>query len=138
MTRFFCLECQTCICHICIVTDHKNHNVDLLEKAANAEKANIMAGIELMKEKRKVYTDLMGEVEDTTSKILANITTAIDEVSQAANQMISKIRVLELGAIAALQNTGLSRTEKLVCVNKQIQSSAKQIDQAVCNMLGTL
>ena len=129
--RFFCLECQTCVCQICINTDHKNHNVDALEKAADAEKANIMAGVELLKQKRKVYTDLMREVEDTTSKLEASITKAIGEVSQAANQMIAKIREREREAITELRNTGVTRTEKLDCVNKQTQSSAKQIDQAV-------
>ena len=131
VTRFFCLECQTCVCQICINTGHKNHNVDLLEKAADSEKANIMAGVELLKQKRKVYTDLMREVEDTTSKLEANITKAIGKVSQAANQIISKIREREWEAITELRNTGVSRTEKLDCVNKQTQSSTKQIDQAV-------
>ena len=131
VTRFFCLECQTCVCQICINTDHKNHNVDPLEKAADAEKANIVAGVELMKQKRKVNTDLMREVEDTTSKLEANITKAIGEVSKAANQMIAKIRVHEREAITELRNTGVTRTEKLECVNKRAQSSTKEIDQAV-------
>ena len=131
VTRFFCLECQTCVCQICINTDHKNHNVDPLEKAADAEKANIMARVELMKQKRKVYTDLMREVADTTSKLAANITKAIGEVSQAANQMIAKIREHEREVISELRNTGVTRTEKLDCVNKHAQSLTKQIDQAV-------
>jgi len=131
VTRFFCLECQTCVCQICINTDHKSHNVDPLEKAADAEKANIMAGVELLKQKRQVYTDLMREVEDTTSKLQANITKAIGEVSQAANQMIAKIQEREREAITELRNTGVTRTEKLDCVHKQTQSSTKQIDQAV-------
>ena len=131
ITRFFCLECQTCVCQICINTDHKSHNVDPLEKAADAKKAIIMAGVELLKQKRKVYTDLMREIEDSTSKLEANITKAIGEVSQAANQMILKIREREREAITELRNTGASRREKLDHVNKQTQSSTKQIDQAV-------
>ena len=59
VTRFYCLECQTCVCQICIVTDHKNHNVDPLEKAADREKTNIMASVELMKQKTKDYSDVM-------------------------------------------------------------------------------
>ena len=131
VTRFFCLECQTCVCQICINTNHKNHSVDPLEKAADAEKANIMAGVELLKQKQKVYSDLAREIEDITSKLEANISKAIGEVSQAANQMIAKIREREREAITELWNTGVSRREKLDHVNKQTQSSAKDIDQAV-------
>ncbi|XP_078346146.1 E3 ubiquitin-protein ligase TRIM45-like [Oculina patagonica] len=131
VTRFFCLECQTCVCQICIVTNHKNHNIDPLEKAADGEKAKIMAGVELMKEKRKVYSDVMRQLEETASKLEDNVNTAIREVSQAAEQMIATIRELEQEAITALKNTRGSRTEKLDGAKAQVQSSTKRIDQAV-------
>ena len=131
VTRFFCLECQICVCQICIVTDHKNHNVDPLEKAADGEKANIMAGAELMKQKRKVCNDVIREYENTALKLDNNITAAKREVFQAAEQMIAKIREHEREAITTLENTRVSRMEKLNSASKQVQSLTKQLDQAV-------
>ena len=131
VTRFFCLECQTCVCQICLVTNHKNHNVDPLEKAADGEKVNIMAGVELMKEKRQVYSGVMRQLEETASKLEANVTTAIREVSQAAEQLIAKIRECEREAITVLKNTRGTRTEKLDCAKRQVQSLTQQIVQAV-------
>ena len=131
VTRFFCLECQICVCQICINTDHKNHNVDPLEKAADGEKTNIMAGAELMKEKRKVCNDLIREYEETARKLDSNITAAKRQVSQAAEQMIAKIREREREASTTLENTRVSRTEQLNSVTKQVQSFTKQLDQAV-------
>ena len=127
VTRFFC----ACVCQICINTDHKNHNVDPLEKAADAEKANIMAGIELMTEKRKVCNDLIREIEETAYKLKATISAAKREVSEAADQMIAKIRERERESIDTLENARVSRWDELDCVNKQIQSMTKQIDQVV-------
>ena len=131
VTRFFCLECQICVCQICINTDHKNHNVDPLEKAADGEKANIMAGAELMKEKKKVCNDAIRKFEEATVKLETNITAAKREVSQAAEQMIANIRKHERDAITTLENTRVSRIEKLNSVTKQVQSLTKQLDQAV-------
>ena len=131
VTRFFCLQCQICVCQICINTDHKNHNVDSLEKAADGEKANIMAGADLMKEKRKDCIDVIREYENTALKLDTNITAAKREVSQAAEQMIAKIREREREAITILENTRVSRMEKLNSVTKQVQSLTKQLDQAV-------
>ena len=131
VTRFFCLECQICVCQICIVTDHKNHNVDPLEKAADDEKANIMAGAKLIKEKRKVCNDAIRKFEEVTVKLETNITAAKQEVSQAAEQMIAKIRERERDAITTLENTRVSGREKLNYVTKQVQSLTKQLDQAV-------
>ena len=42
VTLFFCVSCQSCVCHAWIVTDHRNHEVILLDKAADNEKGNIM------------------------------------------------------------------------------------------------
>ena len=131
VTRFFCLECQICVCQICINTDHKNHNVDPLEKAADDEKANIMAGAELIKEKRKVCNNVIREYEYTALKLDTNITAAKREVSQAAEQMIAKIREHERESIITLENTLVSRIGKLKSVTKQVQSLIKQLDQAV-------
>ncbi|XP_078369637.1 E3 ubiquitin-protein ligase TRIM45-like [Oculina patagonica] len=131
VTGFFCVECQTCVCQICINTDHKNHNFDQLEKAADREKANIKAGVELMKEKIKVHSDVMRQLEETASKLEANVTAAIREVIQAKEQVIAKIQELEQEAITALKKTRGSRMEKLGCVKKQVQSSTKRINQAV-------
>ena len=131
VTRFFCLECQTCVCQMCINTDHKNHNVDPLEKAADREKANIIAGVDLMKQKRKVYNGVMHQLEETASKLVANVNSAIREVSQTAEQMIAKIREREREAITVLKNTGESRTKELDCTKEHVQSSTKRFEQAV-------
>ena len=131
VTRFFCLECQIYVCQICINTDHKNHNVDPLEKAADGEKANIMAGAELMKEKKKVCNYVIREYEEAARKLDSNITAAKREVSQTAEQMIAKIREREREAITTLENIRVWRMEKLYSVMKQVQSLTQQLDQAV-------
>ena len=131
VTRFFCLECQTCVCQVCVVTDHRNHAVDPLDKAADREKAQIMMGAELMKEKTKIFIDVIREFEQTVLNLETNIATAKRDVSQVAEQMITKIREREREAITTLENTRVSRTDKLNSVKTQVQSLVKQINQAI-------
>ena len=131
VTRFFCIDCQTSVCQICIVTDHNNHTVEPLDKAADGEKAKVMAGAELMKEKSKVCSDVIRECEQTAVNLEANTTAAKQKVSQAAEQMIAKIREREREAITDLEKTRVSRMEKLNAAKTQVQSLAKQFNQAV-------
>ena len=131
VTKFYCLECQSCVCQICIATDHKNHTVDPLDKAADIEKAKVMAGVELMTERSKVCIDLIHEFEQTAVNLETNITAAKCEVSQTAEQMITRIREREREVVTDLENTHVSRIEKLNSVKAQVQSLAKQINQAV-------
>ena len=131
VTRFFCLECQICVCQVCINTDHKNHNVDPLEKAADAEKANIMAAVESIEQKKKVCGDAIKTFQQVFVELERNITAAKREVSQTAEEMVAKIREHERKATKILENTRVSRMEKINSLNKQVKSLIKQLDQAV-------
>ena len=131
VTRFFCLECQICVCQVCINTDHKNHNVDPLEKAADAEKANIMAAVESIERKKKVCSNAIKTFQQVYEELENYVTAAKREVSQTAKQMIAKIREHEREATKVLENTRVSRMEKINSLNEQVKSFIKQLDQAV-------
>ena len=131
VTRFFCLECQICVCQVCINTDHKNHNVDPLEKAADAEKANIMAVVESIEKKKKVCSDAIKTFQQVVVELERNVTAAKREVSQTSERMIAKIREHEREAVQILENTRVSRMEKINSLNEQVKSLIKQLDQAV-------
>ncbi|XP_078377011.1 E3 ubiquitin-protein ligase TRIM45-like [Oculina patagonica] len=131
VTRFYCLQCQDCVCQVCIVTDHKSHDVVPLDKAADDEKANIIAEAERMKEKVQACSDVICQLEAMELELETNTATAKRSVSQTAEQMIAKIREREREAITALENTRVSRTEKLNSAKETAQSLKKQRNQAV-------
>ena len=128
--RFYCSVCQTCVCRICLVTDHKNHVIEPLEKAADGERANILVRVELMKEKNKVCSEAIREFEETAINLETNVITAKRQVSRAAEQMMAAIQELERESITTLENTRMSRMEKIDAAKKQMQLLAKQFNQA--------
>ena len=131
ITRFFCSQCQVCICSICIVTDHQNHNAVLLDKAAHDEKENIMSGAKIIKKKETQLCQVIKEFEETISELERNFTTAKREVSRTAEQMIVNIRHREREAIVSLETTRVSRLEKINAAKQEVESLVKQISQAV-------
>ena len=131
MTRFFCLKCQTRVCQICIATDHKKHEVELLEKAADSEKANILARAELIKEKSIVCSEAIHKFEQTQLELETKLSITKREVSKAADKLIAKIREREREIITTLENTCVSRAEMLNSTKTQLQSLLKQINQAI-------
>ena len=130
VTKFFCVGCQSCVCQVCINTDHKSHDVVPLEKAADDEKANIIARVELVKEKKKVCRDVIREFEENEQELETDISTAKRQVFQATEQMMGKLRQLEREAITALEKSRLLRVEKLHSGKASVVSLEKQLDQA--------
>ena len=126
ITRFFCLQCQSCVCHLCIVTDHQNHKVNLLDEAADNEKGNIMADAALSREREKDLTDMILQFEETAFKLENNAEIATRGVTQAAEQMIAEIREREREAIASIETTRVTRLEKINSAKQQVESLKKQ------------
>ncbi|XP_022795922.1 E3 ubiquitin-protein ligase TRIM71-like [Stylophora pistillata] len=129
--RFFCVPCQSCICHICIVTDHRNHEVVVLDKAAQDEKHNIITGTESIKEKIKELNADIRQLEETTSVMESNVSKAKREVMEAAEQMITKIRACEREVITSIETTRAKRLERIDSAKQDILSLLKQLNQAV-------
>ena len=131
ITRSFCFSCQACVCQICIVTDHRSHDIVLLDKAAHDEKPNIMSGAEMISKRMNELSEVIRQFEETASKFENNITTAKGRVSQAAGQMIEVIREREREAIISLETTRVTRLERINSAIQEAQSLLKQMKQAV-------
>ena len=130
ITRFFCLPCQSCVCHACIVTDHGDHEVILLDKAADNEKRNIMAEAAAARENEKALKDVISRFEETISKLEANVAIAKRGISHAAETMITKIREREREAIDSVETTRMARLEKMNSAKEKAESLLKQMIQA--------
>ena len=131
ISRFFCFSCEACVCQICIVTDHKNHKIILLDKAARDEKPDIMSGAEMIKEKLRELSEVIRQFEETASELERNVAAAKRGVAQAAEQMIAEIREREREAIISLDTTHVTRLEKINSAIQEAQSLVKQMNQAV-------
>ena len=131
ITRFFCFSCQACVCQICIVTDHRNHDILLLDKAAHDEKPNIMSGADMIKKKVCELSEVIRQFEETILRVERNIATAKQEVSQAAEEMIAQIRKSEREVIVSLESTRVTRLERINSAMEEMQSQVKQMKQAV-------
>ena len=131
ITRFFCLSCKSCVCHTCIVTDHRNHEVILLDKAADNEKGNIMAEAAATRENEKVLKDVIRKFEETISRLETNVAITKRGISKSAETMITKIRECEREAIDSIETTRATRLGKINSAKEKAESLLKQMIQAI-------
>ena len=130
ITKFFCLSCQSCVCYACIVTDHQNHKVDLLDKAADNEKSDIMAEAAASRENEKALKDAIQKFEATISKLKTNVANTKLDISQSAETMIRKIRNREQEAKTFVDTTYATRLDNINSAKEKAESLLKQRIQA--------
>ena len=105
VTEFYCRVCETCVCQVCLVTDHKNHDIELLEKAADSVRAKILSGAEQMKKKNMDCINVIRGIEETAADLETNFAIAKRQVSAVAEQMLATIQERERQAITTLEKT---------------------------------
>ena len=54
--RYYCSSCKACICPIYVTEDHRGHAFEILEKAVQEDKKNIMSTVETIKVWRQLNT----------------------------------------------------------------------------------
>ena len=130
IARCFCSSCEACICTICMAEDHRNHEFELLAKAAHKEKTYIMSSVETIKEKENLFRAVIGKFEKTCDDVEIIIGIAKQEVSQAAEHMIAKIRQQEEQLLQSLEVTRRKRLERINSAKQEVESLIKQMNQA--------
>ena len=126
MTRFYCLQCQCCVCHLCIVTDHKSHEVILLDEAADNEKGNIMADAVMSRTRENDLKETIRQFHHTASELRDNAQLAKRGASQAAEQKIAEIRERERQTIELIETTCVTRLQRINSAQEAVESLMKQ------------
>ena len=129
--RYFCSSCEACICPVCFAEDHRGHDFDVIEKAVQEDKKYIMLNVDTIKEKANLFREEIGKFEKTSEDVEMIIAIAKQDVSEAAQHVITKTRQQEKQLLESLEMTRKKRIERINSAKHELESLVKQMNQAV-------
>ena len=129
--RYYCSSCKACICPICVTEDHRGHAFEMLEKAVQEDKKNIMSTVETIKEKANLFRAELRKLEKTSEDVEMIIAIAKQEVSEATEHVITKTRQQEKKLLESLEMTRRKRLKRVNSAKQELESLVKQMNQAV-------
>ena len=128
--RYYCSSCKVCICPICVTEDHRGHAFDVLEKAVQEEKKNIVSTVQTIKEKANLFRAELRKLEKTSEDVEMIIAIAKQEVSEATEHVITKTRQQEKQLLESLEMTRRKRIERINSAKQELESLIKIINRA--------
>ena len=128
--RYFCSSCEACICPVCFAEDHRGHEFDVIEKAVQKDRKYIMLNVDTIKEKVSLFREEIGKLEKTSEDVEMIIAIAKQDVSEAAQQVITKTRQQEKQLLESLEMTRRKKIEQINSAKQELESLVKQIHQA--------
>ena len=129
--RYFCSSCEACICPVCFAEDHRGHEFDVIEKAVEEDKKYIMSNVDTIKEKANLFREEIRKLEKTSEDVEMIIAIAKQDVSEAAQHVITKTRQQEKQLLESLEMTRKKRIERINSAKHELESLVKQMNQAV-------
>ena len=128
--RYYCSSCEVYVCPICVTEDHRGHAFDVLEKAVQEGKKSIMSAVETIKEKANLFGVELRKLEETSEDVEMIIAIAKQEVSEAAEHVITKTRQQEKQLLESLEMTRRKRIERINSAKQELESLIKIINRA--------
>ena len=128
--RYYCSSCEACICPICVAEDHRGHAFDVLEKAVQEDKKNIMLAVETIKEKANLFRAELNKLDKTSVDVEMIIAIAKQEVSKATEDVITKTQQQEKQLLESLEMTRRRRMERVTSAKQELKSLIKRINLA--------
>ena len=128
--RYFCSSCEACICPVCFAEDHRGHEFDVIEKAVQEDKKYIMLNVDTIKEKANLFREEIRKLEKTSEDDEMIIAIAKQQVSEAAQHVITKTRQQEKQLLESLEMTRRKRIERINSAKQELESLVKQMNQA--------
>ena len=125
--RYYCSSCEACTCPICVTEDHRGHAFEMLEKAVQEDKKNIMSIVETIKEKANLFRAQLEKTSEDAEMIIA---IAKQEVSEATEDVITKTRQQEKQLLESLEITRKKRIERINSAKQELESLIKKNNQA--------
>ena len=128
--RYFCSTCEACICPVCLAENHRRHEFDVIEKVAEEDTKFILSNVQTIKEKENLLQEEIRKFKKTSKAVEMIIAIAKQEVSKAAQHVITKTRQQEKQLLESLEMTRRERIEQINSAKQELESLVKQIHQA--------
>ncbi|XP_077064823.1 E3 ubiquitin-protein ligase TRIM39-like isoform X2 [Siphateles boraxobius] len=90
--ELFCRDDQTCVCFLCAVTDHRNHNTVALEEESSERRPQLM---EIQSDVQKMIQDRMKRIQDLKRSAKLKKETSEKEKAETIELFTDLIRSIE-------------------------------------------
>ena len=130
--HFFCVTCNTTVCHVCLVLEHPRpqHEIEELKVATKKRKAEIQTRIQQMQVEVEKAENEEKNLKEMARKMEAATNKAKSDIKRRARQIITKIEVIEKGMLDCIDNNDQQHMKSLLEKQKQLANRRTRLQNA--------
>ncbi|XP_078358250.1 E3 ubiquitin-protein ligase TRIM71-like [Oculina patagonica] len=104
--KYFCHDCNVCICNLCVDELHNTHNIEGVDRASEQSKLNIMGTVQQLKTRLAECEAEVKRREKGAATVKLDISEIQKELHKNVEEAILELKLYEQEALAKLDNLG--------------------------------
>ena len=129
--KFFCKNCETAICQICVPLEHGGHSLSLIEEEAEREKIQMKSMIETQRNNLKAKENIIRQLDEDCAKLIQQGENAKRDVQKIVDNLIAVIEAMKRNIFSAVENQTTKSLESLTKRKNKIEEQMAVIQSSL-------
>ena len=129
--KFFCKNCETAVCQICVTLEHGGHTLSLIEEEAERQKIQVKSVVEKQSNNLKAKRNIIRQLDEDYAKLIQQGEDVKRDVQKLVDNLIAAIEAKKQKIFSALENQTSKSLESLAKQKNNIEEQIAVIESSL-------
>ena len=129
--KFFCKNCETAVCQICVPLEHGGHTLSLIEEAAERQKIQMKSMIETQRNNLKAKENIIRQLDEHCAKLIQQGEDVKRDVQKFVDKLIAVIQAMKQNIFSTVENQTSKCLQSLTKRKKEIKEQIAVIESSL-------
>ena len=129
--KFFCKNCETAVCQICVPLEHGSHTLTLIEEEAERQKIQMKSIVETQRNNLKAKENIIRQLDEDYTKLIQKGEEVKRDVQKIVDNLIAVIEAKKQNIFSAMENQTSKSLESLTKRKNKIKEQIAVIESSL-------
>ena len=129
--KFFCKNCETAVCQICVPLEHGSHTLTLIEEEAERQKIQMKSIVETQRNNLKAKENIIRQLDEDYAKLIRQGEDVKRDVQKIVDNLIAVIEAKKQNIFSAVENQTSKSLDSLTKRKNKIKEQIAVIESSL-------
>ncbi len=129
--KIFCFDCKILICRDCTVKDHRDHNIEFNNVAADNKKKELVEALQPLKKVEQSLTKTLTMISKVEREIQEQEKTATNRIEASFEELHSVLELHKEKLLGEVKGQTEDKIEKLAVQKKQLSTTSEEVRSVI-------
>ena len=129
--KFFCKNCETAVCQICVPLEHGSHTLTLIEEEAERQKIQMKSIVETQRNNLKANENIIRQLDEDYAKLIQQGEDVKRDVQKNVDNLIAVIEAKKQNIFSAVENETSKSLDSLTKRKNKIKEQIAVIESSL-------